>query len=251
MIPERRCVRALIDAHFSGTIAPGEERRMREHLTRCPSCRKYYGRHLVVAKLDPSALGAEARIARGLGLKARKTRIVLQSAVLTGALAAALLVAVPFARTSPGTFTARGLPSTHEAELFAYRANPAQRLADGATIHATDDLEFAYTNPHGYRRLLVYGVDDRLRVYWYFPAWTDPATEPRAISITSGPGLRELSEAIRHDLEGGALTIHAVFLDDDVSVRQVEAMVAASRGPADALPLERAHDEHLTLRVEP
>jgi MFS family permease len=68
----RHRVRELVERHFAGTILPVEERSLRPHLPGCDPCRDYYERHLVLARLDPEALSAQERLARGLGLRARR-----------------------------------------------------------------------------------------------------------------------------------------------------------------------------------
>jgi len=63
--------RADIDAHFAGRGAVARERGLREHCLGCAPCRAYYERHLLLAELNPSALGVRERLARGLGLASR------------------------------------------------------------------------------------------------------------------------------------------------------------------------------------
>jgi RNA polymerase sigma-70 factor (ECF subfamily) len=173
-----------------------------------------------------------------------------------GVAAAALSLALVQPRVRDLGFTPRGAlrplaPSAASAPaFFAYRIEPAARLeARGATIRPTDDLAFAYTNPSGYRRLLVYGVDEHRHVYWYYPAWSDPVADPHAIGVAPGVELRELPEAIRHAIDGRELTIHAVFLDEDTSVRAVEHWIADPRTAGEPLPAT-LHEERITLSVE-
>jgi hypothetical protein len=95
----------------------------------------------------------------------------------------------------------------------------------------------------------VYGVDEHRHVYWYYPAWSNPSDDPHAIAVDPGVALRELPEAIRHEIDGHELTIHAVFLDHDTSVRQVERWVEEARTPNEPLP-GAAYEEHVALAVE-
>jgi hypothetical protein len=246
--PAEKCVRRLIDSHFAGTIAPREERAMRSHLGECAECRTYYERHLVVASLDPRAIRAEQRIATGLGLGPRRARGGTWTAAMALATAAFALFVMQ-SRTSLD-FTPRGLHASAKPSFFAYRIDPAGKLdAQGGTIRATDDLAFAYTNPEGLRRLLVFGVDEHRHVYWYYPAWSDPSADPHAIAVDPGVDLRELPEAIRHEIDGDRLTIRAVFLDRDMSVRQVEQWVADPRTSDAPLPAT-AYEERVNLNVE-
>lgn len=249
--PPRTCSRSLIDAHFAGSVSPAREKAMRAHLPDCEACRGYYDRHLGLAQLDPRAISAEERIARGLGLRARPQAATSWWVALAFAAAVALVAFVPLSGRHASEYTTRGTLGAASPQFFAYRIDPAQRLeVRGSVIRATDDLAFAYTNAPGFRALLVYGVDEHRHVYWYYPAWSNPAEDPHAIPISAGPQVRELPEGIRHDLDGRELTIHAVFLQDDATVRRVERLVSEARVPGDPLPIAGAHEERLTLTVE-
>jgi hypothetical protein len=246
------CVRKLIDAHFRGGIHPEGERRMRAHLPHCHGCRGYYERHLLLEKVDPSGLGPEIRLARGLGLQPRKKALSSWMVANVCATAALLLVALVATRLRPsdGGFAGRGAVSPERAEIFAYRTNPWERLEAHATIRANDEIAFAYTNPGEFRRLLVYGVDEHGHVYWYHPAWVEPMDDPHAIAIAAGPELRELPEAIRHSLAGRELTLHAVFVNEDVSVRRVESLLARSTGLGASAVIDGSYERVLPLLVE-
>ncbi len=246
------CVRKLVDAHFRGDIDPEGERRMRAHLPQCHGCQRYYERCLLREKLDPSGLGPEVRLARGLGLHPRKKAVsgwTLASACATAALLVAALIAMKL-RPSDDGFAARGGVTPDRAEIFAYRTNPWERLERRARIRANDEIAFAYTNPGGFHRLLVYGVDEHGHVYWYHPAWVEPMDDPHAIAIAAGPELHELPEAIRHALDGHELALHAVFINDDVSVRRVESLLAKSNGPGATAAIEGSYECVLPLVVE-
>jgi Putative zinc-finger len=262
--PARRaCARDLIDAHFAGRISPEAERRMREHLPDCADCRRHYERHLVLAGLDPGSLPAMRRIGRALGLRLpassaatasapRPMRWMVAATASAAALAAVFLVVRP--RGDGGQYTARGGAEPAMPALFVYELQPVRELAPGDRVRRTDDLAFAYANPGGYRRLLVFGVDEHRHVYWYYPAWTNPADDPRAVPLPDGRGDRtkhELPEGIRHDIDGDHLTLYAEFLNDDVGVRSVEARVAAAGAPGDPLLLPGAAEQRIALTLEP
>jgi hypothetical protein len=243
-------LRRLVDAHFGGTLDPDGERRMRAHLPGCERCRRYYERHLLLEKLDPAGLGAEVRIARGLGLRPRRKTAAAWAFAGACAAAALTVALVPRHKPMDQGFAARGGPGAERAEVFVYRTSPSERLQPHATIRAGDDLAFAYTNAAGFRKLLVYGVDEHRHVYWYFPAWVDPKDDPHAVGIAAGPGLRELPEAIRHDFDGHELTLHAVFVDDDMTVRRVEHLLAESTGPGVPAAVPGSFERELPLVVE-
>jgi hypothetical protein len=170
---------------------------------------------------------------------------------------AAVLLGIAFRRPASigpsDEFTARGASIETRPALLVYAMRTAERFpAVEAKIRAGDDLAFAYTNASGYKHLFVFGVDEHRHVYWYYPAWTSADDDPHGVDVAAGPEVRELPEAIRHELDGRELTIHAVFLDDDTSVKRIEAMLAArARAPGDALPFARAYEQRITIEVAP
>jgi hypothetical protein len=68
-------------------------------------------------------------------------------------------------------------------------------------------------------------------VYWYHPAWSNPAEDPVAISIASGQDLVELKEAVSHEIQGNSLKIYAFFTDEPLSVRSVEKTITSEKRP--------------------
>jgi hypothetical protein len=243
--------RASIDRHFGGTISPGDERSMREHLPTCDACHAHYRRWLILSKLDPAALPAERRIARGLGLgRPSVSRIVPLGAVTLLAAAAAVLL---WARVGspPAEFTSRGatLPAP-SSRVFVYDVHPgeAAALASG-TIARRDELAFAYENGAAMNRVMIFGVDEHRHVYWFYPAWTREADDPVAIPIETDGRRHELPEAVRHDFDGTQLEVRSVFLDRPLDVREIEALVRAH--PVGPLAIPGAVESSITFALSP
>ena len=252
MMSSARCPRAsLVERHFSARIRPTDEQTLRAHLPRCQPCRRLYERKLVLARLDPAAPGAQARLARGLGLgSSSRKRWGALVGVASAAMVVLLCVTALRAPKDDG-FVARGgaVAAGDAAELRVYRLRAdGQSEAVAGTIQRGDELAFAYTNPGGRRHLMVYAVDELGTIYWYVPAWTDPASAPRAPAIQSGAKLHELGDAVTHELRGQRLTLHALFTDESFGVREIEALLA--RSPDAATLLGRPHLE-LALAVRP
>ncbi|MBZ4419116.1 hypothetical protein [Myxococcus sp. RHSTA-1-4] len=249
-------VHPLVDRHFSGRIHPRDEQRLRAHLPDCAACRERYERHLLLARLDPRALDARTRLARGLGLDAREPASPWRLALVPVAVAclALLMVRIPWNGTSipEDGFTARGVTNAvAEARLLAYAVEPGGHTSLlGPTMRADQELAFAFRNPDAHRFLMVFARDAAGQVYWYHPSWTDPASNPTAISISPGDTPRELPEAISHSLSPGPLTLHAVFLDAPLTVRQMEALLADAGTLDDVLP-PGADSTSLQLQVVP
>ena len=67
--------------------------------------------------------------------------------------------------------------------------------------------------------------------------------------FSQNPPVRELPEAIRHDLDGERLTLYAEFVNEDIDVRTVEERVASSAAGA-PLHLPGASEQRTPLKVE-
>ncbi|MFP2925806.1 hypothetical protein ACLESO_11425 [Pyxidicoccus sp. 3LG] len=246
----------LVDRHFAGRIHSRDEQRMREHLPGCTTCRERYERHLLLARLDPRALDARTRLARGLGFDAREPASPWRLALVPLAVAclALLMVRIPWNGASTGDegFTPRGAGNVvADAPLLVYAVTPGGSTALlGPTLRPDQELAFAFRNPDAHRFLMVFARDSAGRVYWYHPSWTDPASNPSAIPILPGDTLRELPEAISHPLVPGPLTLHAVFLDAPLTVRQMETLLSEERPIEDVLP-PGADSTALQLQVVP
>jgi hypothetical protein len=264
---EHRPFLRLVDAHFTRTISPAEEKELRQHLPACAPCQAYYERHLLFESLDPNAKGPEARLAVGLGLSQR--RRPTQQFVLGATALAALALLPPLlgsalwhqhqhtmaardgeALDPSAPFAARGASESNDApHLMIYRLAPNHppELVDGA-IHRGDELAFAYTNPRGLERLMIFGIDEHRHVYWYHPFWSHEGENPVGLAVAAGPEVHELTEAVSQRLDGHTLRIVGLFTHDTISVKQVEQVVGhAPAGPIDftrffegALPVEMA-----------
>ena len=241
-----------VDAHFAGMIAPEDERAMRAHLGTCDDCRTRYRRRLVFAKLDPEALPADVRIARGLGLRKRQRRVMrlalpTAGALLTMAAAILLFVRGPHGQLGDG-FTSRGpsdgrppgIADVGAPPLRVYRVPSKEKGANPIPIfdalHRDDELAFAYENADGKKYLMIFAVNEHGRVYWFYPGWTVPAENPRAIAIDEEPGIHALPDAIAHRFEGSELDVHALFVDEPTSVRQVEEAIARQKDASLSVP---------------
>ena len=238
MSAERCLMTARVDRHFARSLDPAGERAMREHLPTCAQCRARYDKQLLLEQLDPDAPGPQARIASGLGIG--RARLLLTATPLMGALALAAAIAFLVLRpTGPGSpldtgFTARGGADSSSSStdddlvyVIVHRgATDAGPTRAGASIHRSDELTFSYGNTAGKRYLVVYGVDEHRHVFWYYPGWSDPKEDPSSIAIA--PGAQSLPDAIKHDLDGKQLEIHAVFTDLPLTVKAVESLISSA-----------------------
>jgi hypothetical protein len=236
-----------VSRHFAGTISPPAERSMREHMQACPSCRDLYRRHVLLARLDPNALPAEERIARGLGLRSRPKVAAL--GFMAAAAAAVLLLQIHPAGDGFSSRGSVGSVAPRTSHVLAYVVRNGSPAPVGNTLHSGDELAFAYENGSAKLRLAVFGVDEHGHVYWFHPAWTREADDPVAVPIATDGQLHELPEAVLQQFDGRRLEIRSVFVDDPISVRRLEALIR--QHPWGALPLSGAVETSLTLAVTP
>ncbi len=262
---------ALVDAHFEGRISPDRETRLRAHLSECASCTAYYERRVLLATLDPSALGVEERLAVGLGLgpstraahterdealevepsegASAKARVFGLVAILA---AAAVIFWVVAVKPRDDGFASRGGHVAGAPYVRVFQSSkggvPAPLVGP---IRRTSELAFAYESIPDYDKLMIFGLDEHGHVYWYHPAWTDPAANPSAIPVATSAGSHPLEEAILHDLDGKTLEIHALFSRQSRNVHEIESMLGGKRAPVGPLVLPSTIDVVSTVEVLP
>jgi hypothetical protein len=271
--PHRQARRAIA-AHFSARSALGdgaaEEQAMRAHLPVCADCHAVYERHMLFARLTPAAASPEDRLARSLGFRpaprgARAARFQLGVPALLGAAFAAALIVYavprrPFQGEGGGRgrvadgFVARGLADSEAGagpELQAYRIEAGGPARPVDAVRAGDELAFAYRNPSGWRHLMVFAVDEHGHIYWYHPGWSRAEDNPSAVPIAAEPGVHELPAAVVQQFDGEQLVVHALFTNQELTVRHVEGAFAAAaregRGRTPSFP--DANDVTYPMRV--
>jgi hypothetical protein len=217
-----------VDRHFAGMGTPARDRRMFEHLRSCARCRDRYRTY---STLETMAAGGEddarERLKHGIFPPGRRPLLLGAGAGLVAAFAA---VVVLVAHPGDGGFRARGGAGagTGQPSLSIYRV-----AADGVTrtqragsrIRSGEPLAFSFTNPltTSYSRLMVFAVDGGGHVFWFWPAWTNPADDPASIVISPGAEPMELGESVRHPLTPGRVTIYGLFSAREHHVREIES----------------------------
>jgi hypothetical protein len=164
----------------------------------------------------------------------------------------------PPMRTSVDEFRAKSAAPGNNRERWSgirvYRVDgggEARRLAD--RLHASDGLVFSYTNlgPAPLEHLMVFGIDARGTVLWFYPAYDREDENPESISIEKGGADVPLPDIIRNDLAPGPLAIHAVFSDRVLRVLEVEALLRDHPDPMAPLPLAGVVEHIVAAVVEP
>jgi hypothetical protein len=182
------------------------------------------------ARIDRAVAG----VANGRVRRSRAT-LGLAAAALAGLV---MVLALPRLRRQAQVdegggvgFRARGpaailAPGAAELRIFRIGRDGAQPLQ--GILGRDEELAFAYHGGGTDRRLLVFARDEHAHVYWYHPAWTEPASDPESIALDPTPGLHELPAAIAHALDGRRLELCWLFTTEPLRARQVEA--ALGRG---------------------
>jgi hypothetical protein len=241
-----------VERHFRGT--GGNEVELRAHLSRCPLCRAYYGRRLLVAQLDAFSLGPEHRLAVALGLAPPARRRLVHLWVPLAATALVLLLVLP-RLLAPTEFRARGgapeFARGGAPELWVYRFSSSGAVEpERGEIRRSDELAFAYRGSAEARFLLVFGRDEHGHIHWYHPEWTDASLDPASVPISADSARHELPAAISHALDGTELVLCGVFSRRALHVRDIERQL--ERAPVRGL--ESAEGTQVTcrpLRVSP
>jgi len=144
----------------------------------------------------------------------------------------AMVVAVPALRHHRSGVQARGPEHRSRASaatpaLLIFRIRPsAQSEPLGDAIGRGDELAFAYRTDGSDRRVMVFARDERGRIYWYHPAWTDAAQNPEAVPLARQAGVHELPAAVTQSIEGGKIEICGLFTTRNLRVREAEAELA-------------------------
>jgi hypothetical protein len=259
-----------LDAHFAGTSSTGSDQKLFRHVKTCARCRDEYRALSMLEALEPDGSArALERMRRGLfeptltrrleptmaRQEAKPRRVLFGGGFAVAFAALALVVSLGRARHpfhgQGDDFAARGSIPGVEAplpSLAIYRvprdaANPTKlSTADiqraGGVVHADESLAFSYTSPAslGACCVMIFARDAAGRVYWFWPAWDDASADPASLPITASDAPVELTQAVRHELAPGPLTIVGLFTPKPLHVKEVEAAVANGLPGLQAFP---------------
>jgi hypothetical protein len=80
--------------------------------------------------------------------------------------------------------------------------------------------------------LLAYALDARGEVHWLYPAWLDPRTDPRSVTLDAALVQRALPESVvLEDVAPGPLTFVLVTTRAPLRVSSIERAPSAARTP--------------------
>jgi len=121
----------------------------------------------------------------------------------------------------------------------------------GAELTPKDGLLFSYTNlgsqPFGY--LMVFAVDSRSEVHWFYPAYETKGENPESIPIAQGRANVPLGELVQQDFATGPLALYALFTRGPYNVLDVEAWVKQHGRPAGESPIPGGSLQRIDTRV--
>jgi hypothetical protein len=148
-------------------------------------------------------------------------------------------------------------PATPEARRWAgvqaFRVSAgATAVALGERLRAGDGLMFSYANlgPRPFAYLMVFAIDARGAIRWYYPAYERAGANPASLPLRGGVARVLLPDVIRHDLAPGPLEVRALFTRQPLTVTEVEAWLAAHGGVAATPPWPGAYQQTIESDVE-
>ncbi len=239
-------------AFLEGVLEPERAAALRAHFDRCPRCAAERDRLAALAgDLAPAAGEFDApgladdvleliRLGRAEGPAAARrgpARFWAAAAaglVLLAAGALGAWWALQGEPEQPQTgFVARGGPdeaADRWVSFTVYRATgPDAYERVERAIRPDDELAFAYRKRArvGLDYLMILGVDAEGRVFWYYPAYREPGTDPHSRPVVDAEREQPLPDRIAHRLRPGRLRLFAVFSARPLAVARVERVVAA------------------------
>jgi hypothetical protein len=244
----------LVDRYFAGTLSPDHVDAMRAHLRDCDRCRARYDR---LAQAEQKTVGASAAQAlsdrrlldtivgagsgRAVAAPARRWWLAFVLAP-TAAVAAAFAFAIFLRPPADDQLAARGTSAIQApVGIGVAGVDPAHHLVYDARrpegVALDQRLRFSYSNAGGAQYLFLFGVDDALQPYWYFPL----PEEQTGLRIERGPQASRLTLpyetelARRHHV--GRLRVVGLFTAEPIALATVDQLLAAAR--TEQRPLER------------
>lgn len=145
-----------------------------------------------------------------------------------------------------GTFAARGDAPRRGSrlgfEIYAHEPGKQPvRIHEGQRLRADTGYSFVVLNRSQKRQsLLLFAVDARSDVHWFYPAFLEPATDPHSIVVDVRPQVQPLPDGITPDSPApGPMRFVGVFSKAPLRVSEVEASLRSGGLPA----LSRAHPD--------
>jgi anti-sigma factor RsiW len=218
-----RCVsNEKLSAVLDGELSHNESAEIERHLAGCERCRGVYSRQrAAVAGLKESQAPSvdpqfRAEVLQRMKVKPRRPWLAL---VPVAALGAFWLV------LAPNEFTARGGASSDiGCRFFA----DAVEIRTNSTIAAGAALSLdAFRTARAPKAFMAFAIDAGGEVHWLHPAYEDAASNPHSLTLAHEGFLRLPESVVLDQPNTGALQLVCLFSKEALTVKQVEAAIAA------------------------
>lgn len=256
--------------YLIGEVTGSQAEVIEEHLSLCGVCRKELeSMRDMVNRIGKSSDSTEDRdylpdIRRridsgdfGHQRKSRKWSFIAAAGIVLLALATLVVFLLQSGKTDDEFTVKSDLPPVLEQDRWvgiqAYSVGASGTPMELGDIHRESDyLIFSYTNlgENPFDFMMVFAVDEKGRVYWYHPAYTQEGEDPVSITISKGAERIELREKVRHDYPEGRLWIYGLFTNAPMRVSSIEKMLTTTtRGKR--IPIEGSAQHILVTEVKP
>jgi len=185
----------------------------------------------------------------------RRSRVAALGFALAAALGAVAFVAQRSG--GPDEFRAKSnaspeLEARRWAGVRAYRVvgqNSPEPL--GATLSTSDGLVFSYTNlgTHAFRYLMIFGVDAKDDVRWFYPVYMTAEENPESVPIERGRANVALGDVVQQDFAEGPLALYALFSEERTDVQTIERWVRSHGRHGGDSPLPHGLLQRIDTRV--
>jgi len=206
---------------------------LEQHLTTCPACIAALEKlQLVAASLRglPSHIEEAPNFLRQVNARVQRAPRARWALPLAASLATVVfvLVGARLFQSSETEFTPRGSASDAGASFwvdFFTQREPGgahHRLVAGERVSSSSGFTFAVQASRP-TELMLFGVDAKQNVHWFYPAFIDAGSDPTSISSV---GSRALPEAVvPDDAASGPFALFGLFSKTPLHVSEVEAML--------------------------
>lgn len=232
-----------------GAVPPPRDAELHAHRLACAACHRIWTSiaeltaHLAAPPLDLE-VHVDANVAALMGRVAgeerasSRVRFLRRASIAVGGLAAAAALMLFVSRSGPGgsrpELEARGGGDASVRTIGRHVGFRLFRLEDGGLmpLQQGDSVDGATAFTGSYRNigdgtahLLVFAVDARGTVHWLYPAFTDPATDPRALSIGSSPTDAVLPTSVRLAAPAlGRMRVLTLTMNQSHTVSEIESL---------------------------
>lgn len=144
-------------------------------------------------------------------------------------------------------------------QIFENRGGTYRRVTQ--TISSSASLAFRYKDysKKPYKYLMILAIDEKARVFWYYPPYVNRNANPKSIEIEGKKGRFQLPDEVSHNYDAGMIDVIAIFSRQPLTVHEVERNIARdftkfrAPGGLERLNIEgTAQDvQKLTVETEP